>query len=378
MDHRRPRLASALLILGVTLVVVAGLSFLLWVAARVVLQGGGGRGRALPERSQDDRRKHETIDPALIGYEQTGAIPVGMRQARALAIGPERRIYVAGDKSVRIFQPDGTQHAEIALEEEPRCLAVAAAGLPSPGLIYVGFTRQADGAPREKGAAGRRGHVEVYGPDGSRQAVWEPIDGAVLTSIAVAEQGVFVADAGNRVVHRFDAAGKRIGRIDGRNQDPGSPGFVIPSPFFDVAVGPDGLLWVVNPGLLKLQAYTADGKLQLFWGGPSSSIEGFFGCCNPAHFTFLPDGRFVTAEKGLLRVKVYSPHGELLSVVAGPEQLDSHLGAEGNGRFEHEYKAVDVAADSRGRVLVLDPGRGRLRIFEPKQGKPSESKHESL
>ena len=75
-------------------------------------------------------------------------------------------------------------------------------------------------------------------------------------------------------------------------------------------------MWVVNPGMHAFENYEFDGDLRAFWENTSMKIDGFSGCCNPAHFTFLPDGSFVTSEKGLVRVKVHKPSGELLGVVA--------------------------------------------------------------
>ena len=58
-----------------------------------------------------------------------------------------------------------------------------------------------------------------------------------------------------------------------------------------------------------------------------------------------------------MRVKVYradrgyGQNGVLDSVVAGPETLgDSEIG-------------LDLAVDSTGRVLVLDPGKRTVRVF---------------
>ena len=117
---------------------------------------------------------------------------------------------------------------------------------------------------------------------------------------------------------------------------------------------------------MRIETYTPDGTLWSFWGESSATIEGFFGCCNPAHIAVLPDGRIVTAEKGLLRVKVFAPDGTFDGVVAGPSQLDSHGQVEGQELADHEFTAVDLAADSRGRVLVLDRNAGRVRVFEEK------------
>ena len=85
-------------------------------------------------------------------------------------------------------------------------------------------------------------------------------------------------------------------------------------------------------------------------------MEGFFGCCNPAHFAVLADGRFATAEKGVARIKVYDGEGRFESVVAGPEQLP--------------VEAADLTTDSRGRILVLDPKAKSVRIFELKATDP--------
>ena len=90
------------------------------------------------------------------------------------------------------------------------------------------------------------------------------------------------------------------------------------------------------------------------WGTPSYALEGFSGCCNPAHLAVLPDGRFVTSEKGLARVKVYDDQGRFETAVVAPDQLDTEAGP------------CDVAVDGTGRILVLDPGRGVVRIFEAK------------
>jgi hypothetical protein len=214
---------------------------------------------------------------------------------------------------------------------------------------------------------GVKDRVELYDGPGDPAAVWQVEDGkAQLTSIALGKSEVYVANAAAAAVLRYDLEGKLLGKIGQPDKARGIPALAIPSPFFDVAAGPDGHVWVVNPGALRLQAHTPEGNLELFWGESGAAIEGFFGCCNPAHFALLSDGRFVTAEKGLLRVKVYSAGGELECVVAGPGQLETPAGATGS-RFDHEHRAVDVAVDSRDRVVVLDLTGGKVHVYEPKE-----------
>jgi hypothetical protein len=274
-----------------------------------------------------------------------------MHEARAVAVGPDDRIYVAGDKAIRIFSPDGKKLKNRELEGAPFCVAVGGAEHESPGRIYVGM----------------REHVEVFNADGKRESVWgRPGKRSVLTSIATAEEDVFVADAGMMIVWHYDPQGKLLGRIGKRDEAQGFPGFIVPSPYFDVAIAPDGLLRVVNPGLHRIEAYTFDGHRELFWGIRGMGVEAFCGCCNPANIAILPDGRVVTAEKGISRVKVYGPEGKFECVVVGPETLEPNPSAAVETRDELRIHPADLAVDSRSRVLVLDPAIGSVRVYEHK------------
>jgi hypothetical protein len=280
------------------------------------------------------------IDPALVHYDETAEIASGLGKVHALAVGPGDEIYVGGDRRLCRFAADGKKLSEIALAHEPACVAVGGAEHAAPGRIYVGMSD----------------HVEVFDPAGRRIAVWDPPGkNSLLTSIAAGEEDVFVADAGERIVWRYDLAGKRVARVGDRDDRRHIPGFVITStpPYFDLGLGADGLVYVVNPRALRLEGYTRGGDLETFWGKGSPAIEDFFGCCNPAHFAVLPKGRFVTAEKGFPAIKVFSPQGKFECIVAGPPKL--------------KHTAAGLAADSRGRVLVLDPTSASVRVFERKK-----------
>jgi len=332
--HTRSGVTKADVLIGAMIV----LAVIMGAIAVLRIDTWGERDTAPPQGADEGLARLRKIDPALIQYRQTGEIPVRMREVRALAVGPDDRVYVGGDKTIHVFGPGGKQHSEIVLDGQPRCLAVGGTGHAFPGRVYVGM----------------RDHVELFDAGGSAVTAWDDLgEKALLTSLAVAEQDVFVADAGNKIVWHYDTSGKRKGRIGGRDDRRGIPGFVIPSPYFDLAVGPDGLLRVVNPGARQIEAYTFDGDLELAWKKWAPTLEGFFGCCNPAHFAILADGRLVTAEKGLPRVKVYSPQGEFVCVVTGPEQLD--------------VVAADLAVDGRDRILILDPKARSVRILEHKK-----------
>ena len=306
------------------------------VTAIVKLDVTGKKGSGLGKEFLYDIKFLEEIDPELILYELAAEYAVtGLNQTHAIALDSKDNIYVAGDNAVKIIN-GGT----VELSGHGRCLA-----LTNDGKIYVGL----------------KDHIEVFDKGHNRLAAWDSLgENATLTSIAVDKNDVFAADAGNRVIVRYDMQGNIINYIGRKDPDRNIPGFVIPSPFFDLAMGRDGLLRVVNPGMHRIEAYTFEGDLEFFWGKPSAAIEDFCGCCNPVNFAIAEDETFITCEKGLVLVKVYDHDGGFTGVVAGPEQLlkDS----------QPEIKAVafDVAVDKAGKIYVLDTNKNIVKVFTKK------------
>jgi hypothetical protein len=208
--------------------------------------------------------------------------------------------------------------------------------------------------------------VEIYDRDrGRRIAAWSsPSEGQHwFTSIEVVRDAVYVGDARRRVVWKFDESGNVAGKIGEKDDERRVDGLVIRTPYLDVAMARDGLLRVSNPGRFRVEAYTEDGDLELFWGEPSMALEGFSGCCNPCNFALLPDGGVITCEKGLPRVKEYDVRGGFVGVVAGPRTF-----AEGHRALKEDWRqgsrgGIDVTVDSKGRVVVLDPLASKVRIF---------------
>jgi hypothetical protein len=138
---------------------------------------------------------------------------------------------------------------------------------------------------------------------------------------------------------------------------------VIYKPYFDLAIGPDGLLWVVNPGRYRLEAYTKEGDLEFAWGRFGNKLDDFTSCCNPVNFAVLADGSFVTCEKGVPRVKLYDPAGILIGVVAGPEQIMGKEWLLGETPEQGNLVILDVAVDSAGHVYILERSGNLVMIF---------------
>lgn len=275
-----------------------------------------------------DASAQET-DPKPLLYEEKRRIDLSDVHCNGITVGLNGLLYAAGENALIIFDSNGSLRKRVDLEGEATCIAS-----DEGNLLYLGMVE----------------HVEVYTAEGEQKDMWVSLgSNAVITSIAVSPDIVYVADAGNRLVMGFSKEGRLETIIGDRKR--GAPGFIIPSPYFDVAVGPDNTLWAANTGRRQLENYSPDGRMISSWGQSSVSIEDFCGCCNPSHFAILPDGSFVTSEKGIPRVKVYNPLGQFAGVVSGPDQFVA--GAVG----------LDIAVTEQGEILLLDPGMGHIRVF---------------
>lgn len=286
----------------------------------------------------------QATDPKLISHVEKSRWKAAHADAKRIAVGVDDTLYICAGNYLTAHQPGGETQFEIATSEPTRCCAVAA-----DGTVYLGL----------------RDHIEVLNAKGQRQAVWESAgQKSWLTGIAAGDKDIFAADAGNRVILRYDKSGKLICRLGEKNPERNTPGFIVPSPFFDVELSRDGLLRVNNPGRHRIELYTSDGDFEGSWGETGMGITKFCGCCNPINFALLTDGRYVTCEKGLPRVKIYSATGAFESVVAGVETFSEN--ARACGPSDCTAGGLDAAVDSQGRIYLLDIVTGDIRVMQRK------------
>lgn len=272
------------------------------------------------------------VDSSLILYKESRNFKINFTTPTAISY-QNKRIYLAGDQRIQIIDPSGKLISEFELNNQPRCIYATA------DHILVGY----------------KNSIEIVSQEGVKKGGWNSFsDSTVITSVAEKDGKVYVADAGKRKVWVFDLEGKKLSEIEGKTGNEQIHGFVVPSPYFDLAFNGDNELWIVNPGKHSLENYTTDGVLRTFWENQSVKIEGFNGCCNPAHFAFAPDGSFITSEKGLVRIKKYKPSGEFQCVVAPPSS------------FQPNGHAPEVAVDEQGNVYALDFDKKVIRLFVQK------------
>ena len=296
---------------------------------------------ALPAQTAESPSEYDVsaftkVAPELIHFSEKDPIPPGVRSPQALAADGGGRLLVAGDGEAALLDPDGKRVGGLTFTGKAGC----AAFLPGGGVLI-----------------GLGDHVEHFDRDGKPLSAWIAMgENAVITSVAAASNLVFLADAGNRVVWRFDTDGRLLGQI-GSDSEERKHHFVVPSPYFDV-VAASGRVWVANPGRACVEEYTAAGAFVGQWGKSGMQIEKFCGCCNPIHLALTADGEFVTAEKGLPRVKICGTNGALECVVAPADQF-----ALAGMSCKTAASISDLAVDARGRVLVLDATKGVVRVF---------------
>ncbi len=286
-----------------------------------------------PYEYKMDKLRH--IDSSLITYIEVHQIKPDIEVLHGIVIDKSDNIYLAGKDRVMIYDFELNLKTSFKIGIEAKCIAVG-----DDSKIYLGVND----------------HVEVYDNIGTKLKSWSPINvKSVITSIALSEKYVYVADAGNRIVYQYDTEGTLQKEIGKKNPEKGIQGFIIPSPYFDLLIGREGELWVVNPGRHQLESYNEKGDLISSWNKTSMDVEGFCGCCNPSNIAMLSDGSFVTSEKAIERVKIHLPSGEFKCVVASPD------------KFVEGTHGIDLAVDSKDRIYVLDPEKKMVSIYVKKK-----------
>ena len=305
----------------------------LWSLA-VAASLAGCRRAELPRPESTDAVAPAQAVKTEFSYARVRTFDSGLEELGGIAISSRDEVHVAGKAGIRVLDLDGRLLRKWSTPSPARCVAV-----DEDGAVFVGeeaTVRKYDPAGKEARAWGEKGR-------GRGQF-------RLITSIAAREGSVFVADSGNRCIHRFDTTGDFIDDLCQRDMDEGYPGLVCPSAYFDCAVDAGGRLLVTNPGMQRVETFRRDGALVGFWGQAGMAPERFCGCCNPTNIAVMRGGRIATAEKGIPRVKVYDGSGKMLAFIS------SKL-------FSPTAKGLDLAVDSQDRLYVIDPVDGKIRVF---------------
>jgi len=296
------------------------------------------------------RNREWTGEKTMEGLRLVRSFSTVLDGTAGLAVDGRNRCYVAHDKGVAVFDENGERLGGWEVEGGAVCVDVGDVGdngddgdvgddgrlvLCGPSTVSI---YDAEGVLKER-----------WGEEGEGQGEFR-----LITGVALTEGMVFLADAGNRCVHRFAVTGDFANDL-GRKGETEGQGIICPSPYLDCDVDEEGRLHVTNPGRFRIDVMASDGRPLFHWGKPGVERGFFHGCCNPTHLCLLPGGRTAAALK--------RPPGILVFDRAEKGKEPRLLAWADPPVFSKEDQGLDLAGDAENRLWALDVGAGAVFLF---------------
>ncbi len=184
--------------------------------------------------------------------------------------------------------------------------------------------------------------------------------------VAIAPDGsIYVADSSNHRVVKFDGDGRFVKAFGTWSGEPPNGDFFNPDwnpppgTFYepwDVAIAPDGSVYVADLWNSRIQNFDEDGNFVTMWGGFGDSgqaargTEGrFYG---PRSVAVGKDGLVYVSDTGNKRVQVFDGDGKFIAQFGGGGLLDGNLD-----------EPVGIALTGDGEIVVADTWNGRIQVF---------------
>ena len=283
--------------------------------------------------------------PHLIVYREVSVFTVpAVGTPTCFAVRDDTFIIGTAEPSALwFFDGKGRLRRRFDLPEEPRAVVC--------GTAETLFT--------DKIVAAHPDSIAVYTAEGQLETSWKLSGGeSNIRSFVLTPNALFVADTGERSIHRFDEYG---------NLDLTFGDFVVYASPIVLTYSPHtGLLYIADPGRHRVEVFTPEGKHlpESGWGEPSTGYLGFAGCCNPIGLAVLDDGCILTVEKGISRVKIFRGN-EFGGIVAGPGILDSLPPGAMRQTPLTPDRYFAATALTEGKIAVFDFEYAAVRIFAP-------------
>ncbi|MBF0614364.1 MAG: 6-bladed beta-propeller [Magnetococcales bacterium] len=213
-------------------------------------------------------------------------------------------------------------------------------------------------------AVDRAGQVYVVDSQQKVIMVYDPL-GLWLRTLGkqsgmVRPGGIAVSPAGDRIyvtdrdpkdgAHHalwiFDAEGGVIHKIAKRGSGDGELSYPA-----DVAVGPDGRVFVLDSGNFRVQVFDRDGKFLAKWGQVGQALGQF---SRPRALTVDRHGRVYVVDGSFVNIQVFTDDGTLLLPFGERGQED------GPGLFS---SPAGIASDETDRLYIVDQWFGKIEVF---------------
>ncbi len=159
------------------------------------------------------------------------------------------------------------------------------------------------------------------------------------------DDNIYVADAGNHRIQKFDAQGRFLAAWGGPGRETGR---------FD---RPTGLaidrarkwIYVTDTDNGRVQKLDLEGRFLLAWGEPGTRTEQLY---RPKGIAVDPRGDLYVVDTNNHRVKKYTSEGMPLGSFGHNGTADGEL-----------WFPFGVAVDDKGRLFITDSENGRIQVF---------------
>lgn len=311
MDRRKFLKVSGSLVVGSVILSVVGDGLWKMFTSPEKLFHGSGRDKGFDLLGEEE----DFVSP----YRRTFGF-VAPDEIRALEV-ENGSIYLATPNNIYIYGMSGELQSGYPVPSDLRDIAVY------DGKLYALYPTR----------------IEVYDRQGDMQKQWEACSAnSDYCSLAVCKDGVFVTDASNKNICKYNLDGTLSRFIN-------SPkGFIVPSYCFGVMVM-DGKVYCSNPGRHLVEQYTMDGEFVACFGKSGAGSGEFSGCCNPAIITSANGGELLTSEKGIPRISCYDKDGKFRSVLLNSKAL-------GGGHTAYDVRVM------KDKLIVA--GGDKVSVFQ--------------
>ena len=138
----------------------------------------------------------------------------------------------------------------------------------------------------------------------------------------------------------------------------------------DVAVGPDGTLFITDTGNARIRRVAPDGVITTFAGGGDPDELGDGGSAlaaslhGPRGIEVTDDGMVYVADTGADRIRRITPDGRIATAAGGGTPATG-IGDGARAVDASLDRPTDVAIDPAGTLLIADADHGRVRSVTP-------------
>lgn len=296
-----------------------------------------------------DRKNKEDINPfSILAADDNKQVFV--KPVRIAAQGGRIFITDTMARRIHVFDAPRRRFYQIGFRQEGRVDKPLGIALDKKGMVYV-----ADSKRKEVIVYDQLGMwVKFIGDD-------KILNNPVAVSVSADGSRIYVVDNGASANNKhqmviFDPEGQLIGSpIGQRGKEDGE--FNFPT---DLAVGPDGRVYVLDAGNFRVQVFDPDGQFLYKWGRVG---HGLGQLARPRAITVDKDNLVYVLDGSFANLQIFDDKGQLLLPI-GERSLK-----DGPGIFS---SPSGVATDDTGRVYIVDQWLKKVEILRkltPEEGK---------